>query len=142
MDTPQSIDSGERAELLIRVNAASFRVVGEVRAIRGPSSAGMEFVQLSAGGQQMLSELCTDLAKLHSVMKAIKAMRHELEGKTFREKWDIARTIAAGNLCPSWMNLLSESLRSEDESDRSPGSDAREWVRAEPPVVITIDVFG
>ncbi len=143
IDTSQPIDSGDRAELIVRVNAASFRVLGEVRAIRGASCAGMEFVQLSAGGRQMLSELCTDLAKLESVMNALKAMRHNLEGKTCKEKWDVARTIAKGSLSPSCMSLLSESLCAEQDSDAVPDNlAAGERISAAQPVVITIDVFG
>jgi len=50
VDTTLPIRCGVRAEIVVRVNAASFRALGEVRAIRGPSGSGMEFVQL------MLSE--------------------------------------------------------------------------------------
>src|SRR5579863_10536039 len=49
LDTALPIDCGERAEIVVCVNATSFRAVGEVKAIRDRSGAGIEFVHLSAG---------------------------------------------------------------------------------------------
>src|ERR1039458_2317010 len=57
VDTSLPIDCGARAEIVVRVNADSFRAVGDVRAVRGPSGAGVEFVHLSAGGKDMLAGL-------------------------------------------------------------------------------------
>jgi hypothetical protein len=56
VDTPVPIDCGTRAEIVVRVNAASFRAVGEVKAIRGRSVAGLEFVHLTAGGKDLLAD--------------------------------------------------------------------------------------
>jgi hypothetical protein len=50
LDTNLPIEFGSRAEVLVRVNAASFRAVGIVKALRSDSVAGIEFVRLSTGG--------------------------------------------------------------------------------------------
>src|SRR5271163_171256 len=66
IDTPISIACGARTEMVVHVKTASFRVVGEVREIRGRFGAGIEFVHLSAGGKDMLDELVTELARLQA----------------------------------------------------------------------------
>src|SRR5664279_310968 len=71
VDLVLPIDCGARAELVVRVNSASFRAVGEVRRARGHSGSGLEFVHLSAGGKEMLTDLVTDLAKLQAVMSQL-----------------------------------------------------------------------
>ncbi len=55
-----------RAEILVRVNAASFRGVGEAKAIRN-RYGGIEFLHLSAGGKDMLADLVAQLADLQAV---------------------------------------------------------------------------
>ena len=72
VDTTLPIDCGVRAEIVARVNAASFRAVGEVRAIRGRSGAGVEFVHLSTGGKDMLADLVAELARLQAVMNKLR----------------------------------------------------------------------
>jgi hypothetical protein len=89
--TTSPINRGTRAEIFVRVNAASFRALGEVRAVRGNSGAGLEFVQLSAGGREMLTDLVTDLARLHAVMDKLKATRRGIEAKSFREKLEYGK---------------------------------------------------
>jgi hypothetical protein len=64
VDTPMPIECGARAEILVHVNSASFRAVGEVRGIRGNSEAGIEFVYLSRGGKDLLADLIAELARL------------------------------------------------------------------------------
>jgi hypothetical protein len=57
VDTALPINYGARTDIVVRVNAASFRALGEVRAIRGGSGACVEFVHLSAGGKDILANL-------------------------------------------------------------------------------------
>ena len=52
-------DSGSRTELLMRINEASFRALGVVKAARGISMVGIEFVQISAGARDLLSGVIT-----------------------------------------------------------------------------------
>src|ERR1035438_10780453 len=68
VEIPRPIDCGARAEILVRVNAASFRAVGEVRAVRGHSGAGLEFVQLSSGGKDRSEEHTSELQSLRHLV--------------------------------------------------------------------------
>lgn len=98
---------------MVRVNAASFRAVSEVRAIRGQSSAALEFVRLSAGGKYSLSGLVTDLARLQAIMNKLKSVRREMNDEAFRKelkKKDSApRCAAPGFLL--WGSRCSQRLR-------------------------------
>lgn len=86
VDTTMPIDRGVRAEIVVRVNAASFRAVGEVRAVRGRSGAGMEFVHLSAGGKDLLEDMVADLAKMQTVLNRLKSARRETDAESFRKE--------------------------------------------------------
>jgi len=86
VDIPLSIDCGARAEIVVRVNAASFRAVGEVRDIRGRSSAALEFVRMSTGGKDSLTGLVTDLARLQAIMNKLKSVRREMDEEVFRQE--------------------------------------------------------
>jgi len=94
VDTTLPITRGARTELVVRVNAASFRAVGEVRAIRGHSGACLEFVLLSAGGKGVLADLVTELARLQTVMNDIKSTRREIDPESFRQQLDYRRLQA------------------------------------------------
>jgi hypothetical protein len=75
IETVSPLACGTRAELLVRVNASSFRAVGQVRAIRVPFGIGVEFVQLSAGGQDMLVDLVRELERQQAIAKVLRAAR-------------------------------------------------------------------
>src|ERR1019366_2474654 len=94
VDTTLPIARGARAELFVRVNAASFRAVGEVRAIRSHSGACLEFVQLSAGGKGVLADLVRELARLQAVMNDIKSTRREIDPEAFRRQLDYRKLQA------------------------------------------------
>ncbi len=94
VDTTLPIACGARAELVVRVHAASFRAVGEVRAIRGQTGACLEFVLLSAGGKGVLADLVTELARLQAVMNDIKSTRREIDPESFRRQLDYRRLQA------------------------------------------------
>lgn len=92
--TAVPINAGVRAEILVRVNSASFRAIGEVREVRDNSGVGLEFVRLSAGGKEMLSDLVTDLARLQAIMSKLKGTRREMDEQAFREELKRARLQA------------------------------------------------
>ena len=95
IDSTLPIDYGTRAEIVLRVNAASFRAVGEVKAIRGRSAAGMEFLQLSTGGKELLADLVTDLARVQAVMNKLKSVRRETDAASFRKQLKEGKRQAA-----------------------------------------------
>jgi hypothetical protein len=67
IETGLTLPAGTRAEILLRVNAASIRVVGQVHTPRRPSVIGVEFVLVSAGGKHMLAELIRELARQQAI---------------------------------------------------------------------------
>ncbi len=144
VDTPLPIARGARAELVVRVNAASFRAVGEVRAIRGQSGACLEFVQLSAGGKGVLADLVRELARLQAVMNDMKSIRREIDPELFSRQLDYRRlqAIRLSRRFP----LLGETLPaessgagSEPDDEASVGKDPREEERL---LAGPIDLFG
>ena len=143
VDTTLPIARGARAELFVRVNAASFRAVGEVRAIRAHSGACLEFVQLSAGGKGVLADLVRELARLQAVMNDIKSTRREIDPEAFRRQLDY-RKLQATRLSRRFP-LLGTTLSPEssgvssEPDDASTGKDPRE---EEQLLVGPIDLFG
>jgi len=103
VDTPMPIECGARAEIVVHVNSASFRAVGEVRGIRGNSEAGIEFVYLSRGGKDLLADLIAELARLQALIHQLKAARRDAEMESFRTQLEDGKHLAA---------MWSERLRS------------------------------
>jgi PilZ domain-containing protein len=143
VDTTLPIARGARTELVVRVNAALFRAVGEVKAIRGHSGACLEFVLLSAGGKGVLADLVTELARLQAVMNDIKVTRREIDPESFRKQLDYRRLQAArlSRRFPLLGTTLPESsgVRSEPDNDASDGTGPREEERR---LVGPVDLFG
>jgi len=146
VDTALPMDCGARAEILVRVNAASFRALGEVKAVRGNSGVGLEFVQLSAGGKDMLSELVTDLARLEAVVRKLKGMRREIDAESFREELQQARLQAM--LLGDGLSLFRATVRAENSQKNDlESSDSNRVVEVgsdvqQQPLVVTVDLFG
>ena len=95
VDTSVPIERGARAEIVVHVNSASFRAVGEVRGIRGNSEAGIEFVYLSRGGKDLLADLVAELARLQAVINQLKAARRDAESESFRKQLESGKLLAA-----------------------------------------------
>jgi hypothetical protein len=95
VDTTVPIECGARAEIVVHVNSASFRAVGEVRGIRGNSEAGIEFVYLSRGGKDLLADLVAELARLQAVINQLKAARRDAESESFRKQLESGKLLAA-----------------------------------------------
>ena len=67
IETVSPLSPGTRAEILLHVNSASIRVVGEVRALRDACVLGVQFLLLSAGGKDILEELIQELARQRAI---------------------------------------------------------------------------
>jgi hypothetical protein len=80
------MDPGVRAEIVVHVNAASFRAVGEVKRLHQGFGAGVEFVHLSVGGRDMLAETIARLAKMQAVVHKMKSSRREMSAEAFRRE--------------------------------------------------------
>ncbi len=139
IDTTLPIDCGVRAEIVVRVNAASFRAVGEVKAIRGGSGAGMEFVHLSAVGKDRLSDVIAELARLQAVMNKLRSVRREMDAESFRGQLETGKLQAA--MLSERFPVLRTILKAEgSEPDQAASGDKDRIVEAQP-LVITVDIF-
>jgi hypothetical protein len=141
VDTALQIERGARAEIVVRVNAASFRAVGEVRAVRGLSSAGWEFVRLSAGGREMLGGLVTDLARLQTVMNKLKSARREMDAESFRQELEDGKYQAEllGERFPFLRTILPTGSGEPSGPDETSASKDRAAAQA---LIIAVDLLG
>jgi hypothetical protein len=160
VDTPVPIDCGTRAEIVVRVNAASFRAVGEVKAMRGRSVAGMEFVHLSAGGKDLLADMVTDLARLQAIMNKLRNVRREMDAESFQKELEDGKRHAAvlserypflGTIFQTESSGESSRESSRESSVATPGKSAepkaigsggRDRIAGGEALVITVDLFG
>ena len=133
------IECGARAEIVVHVNSASFRAVGEVKGIRGNSQAGIEFVYLSKGGKDLLADLVAQLARLQAFINHLKAARRETEAEEFRKHLESGKLLAA-----LWRERLRslEGLvpaeNSETDQEPSAGEDPSKEAR---PLVTPVRLF-
>jgi len=140
IDTTLPIGSGVRAEIVARVNAASFRAVGEVRAIRGDSAACMQFVHLSALGKEMLADLVADLARLQAVMNKLRSARREADTESFRRQLEDGRLQAV--MLSERFPLLGTILPGENPEPNQSASAGKDRIAEAQPLVIAVDLFG
>jgi hypothetical protein len=139
VDTLEPIDCGARAEIVVRVNAASFRAVGEVRAVRGPSGAGLEFLHLSLSGKDMLEGLVDELARLQAAMNKLKSARREMNAEAFKKDFEDGKHQAA---------MLSERFRvlktvlPVENSKGNEGQSAGGDESVEKHLVVAVNLFG
>jgi hypothetical protein len=140
VDTTLPIRCGVRAEIVVRVNAASFRALGEVRAIRGPSGSGMEFVQLSAIGKDLLADLVAELARLQAVMNMLRTARRDTDTESFRRRMEEGR-LEAVRLSERFP-FLGTILRGENPEPKQSASERKDRIAEEQALVIAVDLFG
>ena len=139
VEIPHPIDCGVRAEILVRVNAASFRAVGEVRAVRGQSGAGLEFVHLSSGGKDLLGDLIAQLARLQALMNKLKADRRKMDAESFRRELEAGKleAMALSKRFP-FLGTTFSAMNLEEEKTNSAG----ELPSGEEPMVVPVNLFG
>jgi len=77
IETVSPLAGGTRAEIVLHVNASSLRAVGQVRAVRRLGVIGVEFLRLSASGQDMLAELIRELTRQQAIASTLRAARRE-----------------------------------------------------------------
>jgi hypothetical protein len=156
IDTTLPIDLGKQAELIVHVNshvnAASFRAVGEVRAIRSGSAACVEFVHLSSIGKEMLADLISDLERAQMVLNKLRANRRRLHEEAFRKTLE-ERELQAVMLRQRFP-FLGTILSAEDavgDPEPDPAASAskdkdkntnKDRIVKVSPVVIAVDLFG
>ena len=144
VDATRPIGQGVRTEIVVRVNSASFRAVGEVRAIRGGSGVCVEFVHLSAGGKDILADLVRELARLQAVIKKLRSDRREMDTESFRRQMENGKLQAA--ILSGRFRLVGTNLGAEMSGEKSgPEPDAsvgKHPIGEAQPLVIPVDLFG
>jgi PilZ domain len=139
VDTTLPIHCGVRAEIVVRVNAASFRAVGEVKAIRGRSGACIEFVQLSTVGRDMLADLVAELARLQAVMDKFRSAR-EIDPESFRRELEDRRLQAV--TLSKRLFFLRTILHAESSEPDQAASASKDRIVEAQPLVIPVNLFG
>ena len=144
IDTTVPIDNGVRAEIVLRVNATSFRAVGEVRALRGGSGTGIEFVQLSASGKDMLADVIKQLAKVQAAMNKLISVRREMDAESYRTLFEDGKlqAVSLSRRLADLGTALSGGTRDGDSKSRQSASTDKHHVAQGQPLVIAVDLFG
>lgn len=138
--TTLPIESGVRAELVVRVNDASFRAVGEVRAMPGGSRACIEFVRLSSGGKDMLTDLIAELERLQAIMNKLKAASAEIDPEVLRRELENGSHQAA--MLREELRFRGSILMGESAGEISELQSAGKDPMEAPALVINVDLFG
>jgi hypothetical protein len=108
IETGLRLPCGAQTEILARVEASSFRALAQVRAVLGHSGICVEFVRLSAGGEGMLADLVSHLAKARAITTAVGSTRIlERPVDVVSETFPILRAFRAGRTSESSPLVLS-----------------------------------
>ena len=78
---------GERIELQVQVKGASFRVLGDVKAVRRQSEGCVEFVRLSAIAKDALADLIVEMAKWRTIMDQLQDAGYDVAKNPFTGEW-------------------------------------------------------
>ncbi len=138
VETSHPIDLGTRTEILLNVNAVTFRTLALVRSISDGFRTSMEFVQMSAGSRDILADVLEHMARVQKVMRKIRLAPLE-------KKAELARELEAvgvhANMANRALSLRTIPVLGGDPADS--GNDAPEKTIAESePLVIKVDLFG
>ena len=127
-------------ELLIRANAASFRALGIVKGLRRKSEAGIEFVQLSSGGKELLEDLIGELARLRTTVDMLVSTRRQISADAFRKQVEAAKSQAV--LFATRFPFLDTTLANEIVKQEDAHLEPCDVPREARPRVIPINLFG
>jgi hypothetical protein len=94
LETAPALERGVRAEIVVRINSGSFRAVSQVKGRRDRFGVGLEFVQLSASGKDMLADVLERLARLQAVVNELRSARRGIDTETLvKRHWPILRAL-------------------------------------------------
>jgi PilZ domain len=145
VDLNAPIDSGARTEVVIRANASSFRALGIVKGLRQKSEAGIEFVQLSSGGRDLLEDLISELARLRATIDQLMSMRRQISAQAFRKQMEAAKfqSVMFATRFPFLETTLAEELSQHENGQlETVELPQGESPREDRPRVIPINLFG
>ncbi|MGA9474346.1 MAG: PilZ domain-containing protein [Terriglobales bacterium] len=137
LDTNHAFDLGGRTEILVSVNAASFRSLGLVRAAKS-SRASMEFIQMSAASKGLLADLMAEFERLAAAANKLRSERFETEDELRRELEEAGLRVAQ---LSGRELLLARSIGDFPALGTSQPSERTTTIEAMP-FVIKVDLFG
>ena len=135
LDMSHVFDLGTRTEILVSVNAASFRTLGLVRAME-PLRASIEFVQMSAGSRDLLADLIAEFERLAVAANKLRLERIETEEELRREMKQAGVRVAR----LSGSDLSTARASREDCSGHE--SAEQERIVKVAPLLLKVDLFG
>lgn len=122
-------------EILVSVNAASFRTLGLVRAAER-SRARLEFVQMSVGSRSLLADLIAQFERLSAAVSMLRLERFETEEELRREMEKAGVRVARLG------GRHLATARAIGNIGIGPKSPDEERIVAESPLIIKVDLFG
>jgi hypothetical protein len=138
VDAAQPMVDGARTEIVVSVNGVSFRAIGQVRAIQQGSRACMEFVQMSAGGRDLLADLIEHLTRFQATLGKVRGPRLQREAEILGDLEGAGiRAMNLGSVPAGRRLAAAASTGAGDES-----STAEATIGDGSPLFIQIDVFG
>ena len=137
LDTNHAFDLGGRMEILVSVNAASFRSLGLVRAAES-SRASMEFIQMSAASKDLLSDLMADFERLAAAADKLRSERFETKEELRRELDEAGLRVAQ----LSGRDLLPTRSIGDVPAPGTSGPSERTKIIEVTPLAIKVDLFG
>ena len=138
VETDHPIDLGTRTEILLNVDAVSFRTLAMVRSISNRFRTNMEFVQMSAGSRDILGDVLEHMSRVQKIMRKIRSAPLDAKVELSRELQELGVRMDLGErvLSLGKIPVLDGSPAPDsghEAPERTVGSESR---------VIRVDLFG
>lgn len=138
IETAQPLPCGTLVEVIVQVDASSFRALGQVKDSRDRSGAALEFLQLSAGGRDLLRELVAQLARLRAKEIALHAGGREDDPGPWHEVDDGSRQESG---MKERFPVLATVLPPEPRDEAAPVMTGKKPVNEVDPETSFLDLF-
>ena len=132
LDVAEPVAVGARAEIVVSVNAASFRAAALVKGQRANSGTCLQFLQMSTRGQDILAELLETLARLQALNKRLRSSRIDEETERILRREGGFRLSSARGVASSC----------EDEGESAAVAKSEAAILDADSRLIRIDFFG
>lgn len=141
LDVARTLELGERTELLLYVNEASFRVAAMVREQSEQSGVRLQFVQIGQGAKDVLRDLIERLAKLQSINRKLRS--GEIDKTMERKLLDTSRfrIVAIGEDERSLV-VADDTETGSLSGESTPANEGGNGIVQINPRLIRIDLFG
>jgi hypothetical protein len=127
-------DLGAQTEILVEVNSWFFRAMGHVRAIRGHSGISLEFMRMSAGGYNTLTDLIADLERPRIVVVR-KKRPLEHASRFVQSKSGLAPALNDS------IAIIETIVPTQPAEETSPVAHRHAWLQAFYPPATSVDIF-